>query len=241
MASEFQTDIPVSVTPLLLNPLGKLLTENVTLLKLGTAASYLAGRLMGKITGGGVKSAAVTSAGAGAEGVLSGDGTLTMDVTTPFLSTASLGIYTARCTKKIVAEPSAPSEWAVYAPDGAYLGLATAGTAFDNQVKFTIADGSTAFELTDIFYVTLSQAANANAGKVVEYDPSATDGSQNIYGILGNDVTIGTASDAVGSFIYLRGLFNQSKISAKSGVVVANTKDELRLLGIYLSDVVTEV
>jgi hypothetical protein len=241
MASEFQENTSVSVLPLLLDPLGKLLTENVTLKKLSVAADYLAGRLMGKITTGGDKSAAVTSAGAGAEGALTGDGSLTMDATAPFTDTATLGVYTAKCSAKLVADPSAPSEWGVYAPNGAYLGLAKAGTAFDNQVKFTIADGSTAFELTDIFYITLSQATNADEGKIVEYDPDATDGSQVVYGILGNDVTVGTSSDVTGTFIYLRGLFNKNCITAKDGVVVANLKDELRPLSIYLNDVATEV
>jgi len=239
MASEFQENKTVSTVPLLLSPLGKLLTENVVLKKLSVAADYLAGRLMGKITGGGTETAAVTSEGAGAEGVLTGDGTLTMDATSPFLETASLGVYTAKCVVKYASTPT-PSEWDVYAPDGAYLGSVKAGSTFDNQIKFVIADGSTAFELTDIFYITLAEAENANLGKVVDYDPDAEDGSQNIYGILGVDSSVGTSADLEGSFIYLKGQFDQSQITAKDGVVIADTKDELRKLGMYLTSVVNE-
>jgi len=129
MASDYQEDKTISVVPLLIDPMGRLITENVTFLKLATSTDYVAGRLLGKITA---------------------------------------------------------------------------------------------------------------SGKVVDYDPTKTDGSENIYGILGNDVTVGTEADTVGSFVYLKGLFNQNRITAKTGVVIADTKDELRKLGIYLANVVNE-
>ena len=244
----FYEDKSISVGKLLIDPLGALITEQVTLLKLGTAATYLKGRLLGKITGGGAVTAAVTADGAGTSGANTGTGTVVMDSTTPILTGYALGAYSLKCISAATADPAADAVFEIYAPNGAYIGKTDAGTGGDTwakQVKFVITDKATAgeevaFAVGDGFLITLTQAANANAGKLVDYDPAGTDGRENIYGILGNDVTVGTAADATGSFVYLRGLFDQNSITAKDGVVVANCKDELRTLGIYIKNAITE-
>lgn len=47
----------------------------------------------------------------------------------------------------------------VFDPDGNEIGQAVVGSAFANQVRFTVADGSTDFEVNDIFTIPVAMAA----------------------------------------------------------------------------------
>jgi hypothetical protein len=79
-----------------------------------------------------------------------------------------------------------------------------------------------------------------NAGKLGAFDPAAEDGRQAPYGILGNDVDVELAASE-GSFVYLKGKFNQNEVSVIDGVTLLNHKDACRGLGIYLVNLTTEV
>lgn len=244
----FYEDKSISHGNLLLNPLGKLLTEKVTIAKMAVETALTAGYLMGKISRGALAAAAPVAASAGEAGANTGTGTVVLDATTPLLDGVKVGTYTFKCISAATAEPAADAVFEVYDPEGSYMGKTDAGTGGDTwakHLKFVITDKATAgdevaFAAGDGFAITVAYGVNANAGKLGVFDPSKADGTEEIYGILGNDVTVGTAADATGSFVYLKGLFDENEIGAIDGVDPADYKDELRALGIFLSDVATE-
>ncbi|HEV7278399.1 MAG TPA: head decoration protein [Devosiaceae bacterium] len=77
----------------------------------------------------------------------------------------------------------------VFDPAGANIGTATVGVAFDDVVKFTIADGAADFEIGDTFTITVPKGVKAKA-----WDPDAVDGSQVFWGIA---LQRATAADGV--------------------------------------------
>jgi hypothetical protein len=81
--------------------------------------------------------------------------------------------------------------FSVTAPDGTKLPNATVGVAYDHQVKFTIADGSTDFVVGDTFTVTVA----AGSGKYVQLDPAGVDGRQNFAAILADRAFIPASTD----------------------------------------------
>jgi len=103
-----------------------------------------------------------------------GGGTCT-DVTAG--AKAKLGTYTL---KNILAQTGA-GIFSVEDPDGYALPNAVAGQAYTNdQINFTINDGSPDYALGDTFTITIA----AGSGEVVAFNPDAVDGSQNAYGIM---------------------------------------------------------
>jgi hypothetical protein len=106
-----------------------------------------------------------------------GDGTLTK--ATPAYSSAALnGDYSVVCVEKTTDS----GLFEVLRPDGTSDGFAKVGTAYDGQIKFTIADGSTDFAQGDKWVVPVTVAAGS--GKFTQIDFSATNGAQNAAGIL---------------------------------------------------------
>lgn len=61
-------------------------------------------------------------------------------------------------------------------PAGNTIGTAVVGNAFNKEVKFTIADGATDFVAGDTF--TLTAAMDDSSLEFVNFDPTATDGSE---------------------------------------------------------------
>ncbi|KLK91417.1 hypothetical protein AA309_20190 [Microvirga vignae] len=120
-----------------------------------------AGMVLGKITLG-----AATTAFAG-----TGNGTITMDATTPVLSTAKVGAYTATC----ITSAANGGTFRVEDPSGAFIGEVAVGATFSEQIKFVIADGATDFVVGDKFTITVA----AGSGKYKAVTAAATDGSQN--------------------------------------------------------------
>lgn len=140
------------------------------------------GTVIGKATLGAATTAA---AGGGAGGANTGNGTITMDATTPLLAGAQVGRYVAKCT----AAASNSGTFRVSDPKGNVLGDVAVGTAFANQIKFTIADGSVDFVVGDGFSITVA----AGTGKVRGLNLTGLDGTQHAYGVLLKDVaTVGT-------------------------------------------------
>lgn len=80
-----------------------------------------------------------------------GNGILTL-ANPAFDAGAAAGAYVVECTAAAVDGGT----FSVTGPDSADLGDATVGAAFDNVVKFTIADGATDFEVGDSFTITLA-------------------------------------------------------------------------------------
>lgn len=102
---------------------------------------------------------------AGAENA--GNGTLTM-AGTPVSSKAKNGTYVVIATSD--------TTFAVEDPKGVNIGNATVGTAFNKEVKFTIAAGGTAFAAGDRFEVIVG--VEAGDYQAVAYNPDGDDGSE---------------------------------------------------------------
>lgn len=149
---------------------GTLSRENVTVTQSGTA--ILSGTVLGKITAGAIAVGAVVAAG-------TGNGTCTK-ATPAYSAAAQAGSYVATCIEKTTDSGT----FSVMRPDGTLDGIATVGTAYTGQVKFTIADGATDFSAGDTF--TLPVTVAAGSGKYVPYADNAADGSQVAAGILYN-------------------------------------------------------
>lgn len=88
-----------------------------------------------------------------------------------------IGTYTLEC----VAAEADGGTFKVTAPNGEALPDAQVGAAYTNdQINFTLNDGSTDFAVGDKFTIAVA----AGSGKVVEIDFSAVDGSQDAYGFV---------------------------------------------------------
>ncbi len=81
----------------------------------------------------------------------------------------------------------------VFDPSGRLVGVGVVATEFDDQIKFTIADGSADFVSGDNWTINVS----AGTVKVKEYDPTDADGGQRVYGVL-YDAVDATAADKAG-------------------------------------------
>jgi hypothetical protein len=138
--------------------------ENRTLI---TGQNLIAGTVLGAIT---LAGASETHAGN------TGNGVMTLDVTTPVRPGARAGIYVA--TNILAATNS--GTFRVEDPDGNVMGDVLVGGTFDDDIKFVIADGATDFILGDKFLITVA----AGSSKVTALNPAAVDGSQAAAGIL---------------------------------------------------------
>ncbi len=145
----------------------------------GTAAAVV-GQLLGKIT---LAGATQTHAGN------TGNGVMTLDVTTPVLAFAAAGVYSVVCT----AAATNSGTFRVTDPRGRVLGDVAVAATFADQIKFAIADGSADFIVGDTFLVTVA----AGSGKYAKLTPAALDGSQNCAGVL-LSATDASAADANG-------------------------------------------
>lgn len=101
--------------------------------------------------------------------VLSGAGNGTLTKASPaYGAGVKEGTYKVRCVEKTTDS----GEFAVVRPDGSIDGYAVVGTAYDGQIKFTIADGSTDFDQTSEWAVPVAIADPTGVGKLVPYDGS---------------------------------------------------------------------
>ena len=101
-----------------------------------------------------------------------GNGTLTLYRT---MEGVQPGTYSLACT----AAAANAGTFSVTAPDGTALAAATVGTRYTNAgLDFKLNDGSTDFIVGDTFTIAVTR------GKVKGWDPSNTDGSGTVAGIL---------------------------------------------------------
>lgn len=132
-----------------------------------------------------------TVASAAKSGGNTGNGTFTLDATTPLLLGAKLGVYTLRC----ISAATNNGTFRLEDPDGVVLGdtvMAAGAATVSEQIKGALADGSTDFAVGDGFDITVSVLNE----KHVEYNPAGTDGSQIATGILYADVNASSADKA---------------------------------------------
>lgn len=135
----------------------------------------------GTMTSGDTYTVAVTAAGTPA---IVGTGTGAMSGIS-LGKLAQNGTYTVK-----VLTTSATSELEITAPDGSILSAGKIGTAYtSDHVNFSVASAGT---MTAGDYYKLIVANGT--GQVDEWDPTATDGTQHVYGVLLNDVDASSAA-----------------------------------------------
>jgi hypothetical protein len=189
-------------------------TKAITIL---TGLVLVLGTLLGKILLGAATAAAKT-------GGNTGDGTLTMDATTPILARAKVGVYTVRC----IAAAANAGTLRVTDPEGYVLGDVAVGGTFANQIKFATADGATDFIVGDGFDITIA----AGSGKYKAYDADNVDGSQYPELVLAEAID-STAGDQK-AVAYASGHFNEAAVTG----VDANAKALLVGKPIFFGSVV---
>lgn len=169
---------------------------------LANSGNLVTGTVLGRIT----KGAATSAAKAGGN---TGNGTLTLDATTPVLAGAKAGVYTVRC----IAAAANGGTFRVEGPDGLVMGdVAVAGT-FSEHLKFVIADGSSDFVVGDGFDITVA----AGSGKYAPHNPTAVDGREIADAILLNGVDT-TGADAKSTIIVRSAVINPLALTWHSSV-----------------------
>lgn len=140
------------------------------------AATILSGQ--GKLKTGTVvgKIATASASSAAKSGGNTGDGTLTLDVTTPVIAGAMAGVYKVR----FVAAATNGGQFEVEDPTGVVIGTASVGDTWSEGVKFVIADGATDFVVGDGFDITVA----AGSGKWTQIGFANIDGTQKASGIV---------------------------------------------------------
>ena len=184
------------------------------------AGVVLPGTVMGQITLGAATAAAKS-------GGNTGNGTITMDGTTPVLANALAGIYTARCT---VAGTNSAT-FRITGPKGDVLGDAAfsgsgASLSFADRIKFTITDGATDFIVGDGFDITVASGTN----KWVPCVGTALDGSQNP-GAVNYARVDATSADVVATLVTRHAELNGSQLIYDASLTKATVNAQLAALG----------
>jgi hypothetical protein len=158
--------------------------DQITLKSNGsTVVTLQSGTVLGKIKAG-------TATSAAKSGGNTGNGTLTVDVSTPVVSGAQNGVYTVR----LIAAAANAGTFRVTDPSGNVLGDVGVGSTFTDQIKFATADGATDFVVGDGFDITVALATS----KWVQLSLTATDGSQIAAGILFDLTAVPATGDLQG-------------------------------------------
>lgn len=188
------------------------------------------GAVLGKVKLGAASKAAKS-------GGNTGNGTLTLDSTTPILAGAKAGVYTVRVIRAAIdaigeTSPAIDALAELRDPNGNVLAVVdvptTPGVTVSNQVKFALVKGNTAFALGDGFDITIA----AGSGKLKLLDKTAIDGSADFHSILAENVDA-TSADVAHAPIYLSGEFNSNSVTLASGTVVADIADAARSVGVH--------
>lgn len=175
----------------------------------GSARALTNGMVISKITTGTAVSAAKT-------GGNTGNGTLTVDATTPVFTGAIPGVYTVRFTVAATNNGT----FVIRDPYGVEIGtvvMAGGAGTYTGPIKFAVADGATDFVVGDGFDITVSGLVE----KWVQLAPAATDGSQIAAGLLAADVTAPNGTDAAGVAIVRHATYLSGKVTWPAGITNA--------------------
>jgi len=185
-------------------------TDTATLL---SGQNLARGAILGMIT---------RALGATTAGTNTGNG----DVTGEAVGANTLvGAYVLTCT----GAATNSGTFSVVAPDGRRLKDATVAVAYvTDEISFTIADGSTDYVAADSFSIAVA----GGSGKLVIVDSTNVDGSNVPYAILAT-ATDATSADKVCG-VYKSGEFNDNAVVVGGEDTVAQHKEALRDVGIFL-------
>jgi hypothetical protein len=199
-----------------------LMTRQITLV---SGENRVRGSVLGKVASGAASSAAKS-------GGNTGNGTLTMDVTTPVRAGAKAGIYAVR----FIAAAANNGTFRVTDPDGFVLGdvvMAGGAGAFDNDLKFAVADGGTDFIVGDGFDITVA----AGSGKFKLSAAAAVDGSAIPGAILAEDCDASGGDKT--TIAYFGGVFDENALTYGAGHTKVTVREALRDVGIKLQSSIT--
>lgn len=146
---------------------------------------------------------------------------------------APAGTWLLECTAT-----GATGKFKVIKPDGTIDGILTIGTAYNGGINLTVADGLNDWLVGDIIPVVVSYSGTETAPKFVEYNPTATDGSQIVAGIL-MKATDARSADVVTTALR-RGpaTVNKNDLTWKSGATAAQiAKGTAQLLALGIKAV----
>jgi len=187
----------------------------------GTLATNGAKLLLGTVLGRGRVSGTVTVSAAVADATNTGNGTLTLAGTPYVAGSVKEGNYRATylsATKFQVSDPS-----------GKPIGEGSNGVAYTGPgIAFTLAAGGTAFVAGDSFVIPVSIAGNA--GKLYPWDPTASDGTEDVEGVLLQDTDV-TSADQPCMYLRREALVSQNALLWKSGLTAAQISDGIAALG----------
>ena len=172
------------------------------------------GCVMGQVTVGAVTSAAKAGGNTG-----NGTNTLLSAGTT-----AKTGVYTLRFLTA--------TTYALTNPNGVALPNGANGAYANPEINFTVTAGGTPFVAGDGFDITVAAGASTWKKSV----KTAVDGSQVPTAILA-DVADAALADVNGG-LYLTGEFNENRIIYDNGWTLAELRDLLRPVGIFLKSAV---
>ena len=113
-------------------------------------------------------------------------------------------------------------------PAGKLVGTGVVGTAFNKEIKFTIADGSTDFVAGDTF--DLPVVTDATDVQWVKFDPAGTDGSELPAGMSLYDATTGSGETVETTALVRMCELNGNCISWPSGITDAQRTDAIQAL-----------
>lgn len=195
---------------------------------IAASQTIVAGQVLGKTA----VVAGVTSSSA-ADAGNTGDGAMTLDVTTPVAANAKNGVYRAVCI-----EPATDGgTFAVLDPDGVEIGRYVVGApAFNNQVKFVIADGLTDFAAGDAFSIAVG-IESVTDEQFKALDLSATDGVQNATAIAVYAATTGVGETKKIAILSRNAEVRAADLSWPDGITTvqkAAAIEQLGALGIVL-------
>lgn len=157
-----------------------------------------------------------------------GNGTLTLDASTPLIADFKVGTYAVRC----IAAAANGGTFRVTDPDGEVLGDTEVGAPFADHLRLSIADGGVDFIVGDGFDITIS----ADAGKWVKSASATQDGSHIVRGVLLHDVDT-TDGDSDG-IIGRRGRCNGAALILGAGHTVASIDEDCLERGIILETII---
>lgn len=173
------------------------------------------GTVLGRITTGAISVGTPVFTG-------TGNGTITL-ASPAYAANVQAGNYVVRAIEKTADS----GEFEVVRPDGTVDGFAVAGAAYNGQIKFTIADGSTDFDQTAQWVVPVTVASGS--GKVVPLNFSATDGSQNV------------AAVALAKRVALNGGGDQPLLALRRGPAIAREQGLLWPAGATADQIATGI
>lgn len=184
---------------------GKRSRANLTI---AASMTILAGTVLGQV---GVDEGAVTVGNPAFTGT--GNGTLTK-ATPAYGAGIQEGTYTVR----LIEAGADAGSFQVIRPDGTIDGVAEVGVAYDGQVKFTVADGSTDFSAAAQFTLAVTIAAATDEGEYKALDLAATDGAETAKAVAIYPVTTGASETAKIAAIVRDGEVNGNELVWPAGI-----------------------